>query len=214
MTHPSTSRTSLTLVITGGIACGKSEVGRILDALGVKLLDTDALAHACLKPGHPGHAKVLEHFGADILDAAGRIDRSRLGAIVFSDVSKREILNAILHPMIGEAWRDWVDERQAASEHAAVMIPLYYEVGVDFPFDAVICVAASEDTMLKRLQDRGLSESEARARIAAQWPVEKKAAQADCVIHNNGSLEALAEKTKAVWQSLLDRTQTTECKTP
>jgi len=186
-----TSQQSIILGITGGIACGKTEAGRILSAGGFKVLDSDLLAHELMAKGQPVYQKVIEHFGADILAEDGEVDRAKLGEKVFSDPQAREALNRLVHPAVITAAQEWIAECRAARQDAAVLVPLLFEAGWTQDWDAVICVTASEEQVLQRLEKRGLSAGEARKRIAVQMPAAEKEARADFSIENNESLEAL-----------------------
>jgi dephospho-CoA kinase len=180
--------------ITGGIACGKTETGRILSAEGFKVLDSDFLAHELMRQGRPVYEEVVERFGGSILDDGGEIDRARLGKIVFSDPEARAALNRLAHPAVIQAAREWISERRSAQEDAAVLVPLLFEAGWTDDWDAVICVTAPEEQIFQRLEKRGLSNEEARKRMAAQMPPAEKAARSDFVIENGGTLEALRSR--------------------
>ena len=173
--------------LTGGIATGKSTFAVALRALGVPVVDADALARAVVAPGTPALAAIVQAFGPDVLDAAGGLDRKRLGARVFSDPDARRRLEAITHPAIRQAM---VDEtaRLAAAGHDLVFYdaPLLFEVGLDRALAAVVVVYAPRDVQRARLARRdGLSPAEAEARLAAQLPIEDKAARADAVVDNS-----------------------------
>jgi len=191
--------------ITGGIGCGKSEVGRILSKLGVDVLEADEVAHECIEPGGPAYERVVREFGDGILDAEGRIERHRLARIVFADSARRERLNDIIHPIVREIWRKWVRDRRRTGKDAAVIIPLLYEIGETGIWDAVICVTARPEHVLERLRRRGMRTDDIRARMAAQMPVEKKCRLADFVIKNDGSLKQLEEQTISVWRQVKDK---------
>jgi dephospho-CoA kinase len=177
--------------ITGGIACGKTETGRILSAEGFKVLDCDFLAHELMGKGRSVYAEVVGRFGDSILAADGEIDRTELGKKIFSDPQARAALNRLVHPAVIQAAREWMAECRAAQEDAAVLVPLLFEAGWTDGWDAVICVTAPEEQIFQRLEKRGLSNEEARKRMAAQMPLAEKAARSDFVIENGGTLEAL-----------------------
>jgi dephospho-CoA kinase len=189
------SSRSIILGITGGIACGKTETGRILSSEGFKVLDSDFLAHELMGKGRPVYGKVIDCFGGSILDESGEIDRAKLGAKVFSDPQARETLNRLVHPAVIAAARDWIRECRAAQEDAAVLVPLLFEAGWTEGWDAVICVTAPEEQVFQRLEKRGISNSEAGKRIAAQMPQPEKAARADFIIENGGTPDALRSRT-------------------
>lgn len=189
--------------LTGGIACGKSEVGKILMSWGIPVLDTDRVAHELMEPGTPIYAEVIQQFGQAVLGADGRIDRRILGGVVFADAEARRRLNRLVHPAVGERWRAWREERRAQGESAVVMVPLLFEVGATEGWTSIVCVAAPESLVVQRLRGRGWSEEEAKQRIASQMPLEEKRRRADVVIENDGTLEALRERVRAAWQRIL-----------
>lgn len=186
---------SMILGITGGIACGKTETGRILSSEGFKVLDSDFLAHELMSKGRPVYRKVVEYFGGGILAADGEIDRVKLGRKVFSDPQARETLNRLVHPAVIESAQDWMKECRDMREDAAVLVPLLFETGWTEGWDAVICVTAPEEQVLQRLEKRGLPEAEAIKRIRAQMPQAEKASRADFVIENGGTPDALRRRT-------------------
>lgn len=186
-----TSHSSITLAVTGGIACGKSETGRILAQQGFAVLDTDVLAHQLMKAGTPVFQQVTDRFGRQVVGTDGEIDRAALGRIVFDDPAARETLDRMVHPAVMEAAEQW--EQEQAGD-AAVLVPLLFEAGWDDGWDAVICVSADEKAVFQRLEKRGLSRAEAARRIAAQMPLKEKEKRADFIIENNGSPEALRDE--------------------
>ena len=186
-----TSHQPTILGITGGIACGKSEAGRILTEEGFEVLDTDLLAHEVMKAGTAVFDRVVEQFGKSVLGSDGEIDRTQLGAIVFDYPPARKALNWLVHPAVIDATEEWVAARRATGSEAAALVPLLFEIGWTQGWDAVVCVAAGEDVVFQRLEKRGLDGTEARKRIAAQMPLAEKKNRADFIIENNGSLDAL-----------------------
>lgn len=189
---------SLVLGVTGGIACGKSEVGSILSTLGFQVLDTDDVAHEMMLPGKTAYDRIVEYFGSGILDESGEIDRKKLGKLVFGDTRNLEALNGFVHPPVCREYRQWLADKKRDGSRLAVIIPLLFEVGEEEGWDAIICVSSSTRKIVERLKMRGFSESEARIRIRAQMPLEEKIERADYVIRNNGSLGDLKESTADV----------------
>lgn len=183
-----TSHQPVIIAVTGGIACGKSETGRVLSEQGFTVLDTDLLAHELMKRGRPLFEKVVARFGGPVVGENGEINRKVLGGIVFSDDEAREELNALVHPVVIDETERWI-KRQTAD--VAVLIPLLYETGWVDGWDAVICVSSTDEQIVQRLRGRGLNEAEARGRISAQMPLEEKEQQADFVIVNNETLNEL-----------------------
>lgn len=192
----------LAIGITGGIACGKSTVGEILQAAGLKVLDTDKVAHEVMAAGTDVHRAVLTAFGEAILASNGEVDRKKLGARVFGAPDQLAELNRIVHPAVGQAWRRWMVEQVRTGQDVAVLIPLLFEVGAVEGWDAIIVVAAPEAQVLARLASRGLSEDQARARIASQWSQEEKIKRTDFVIMNDGSMIDLERNTLQTLQDI------------
>ncbi|MEU0617515.1 dephospho-CoA kinase [Streptomyces albogriseolus] len=195
----------LTVGLTGGIGAGKSEVSRLLVRHGAVLIDADRIAREVVEPGTPGLAAVVEAFGEEILAEDGGLDRPRLGALVFSDPEKLATLNSIVHPLVGARSREL---EEAAPEDAVVVhdVPLLTENGLAPLYDVVIVVDASPGTQLDRLvRLRGMSEEDARARMAAQATREQRRAVADIVIDNDVPLDALERRVEEVWADLVRR---------
>ena len=183
----------LHVALTGGIATGKSVCLRRFAALGVPVIDADELAREALGPGTLGHAEVVRRFGAAVLTRDGTVDRAALGRLVFSDADARGDLEAIIHPLVYARITNWFDslERSGARPAFAVAdIPLLYETGHHTGFDRVIVVACAPEQQLARLIARdGLTEDDARQRLAVQWPMERKRALANDVIDTGGTME-------------------------
>ncbi|MEU2369923.1 dephospho-CoA kinase [Streptomyces pseudogriseolus] len=195
----------LTVGLTGGIGAGKSEVSRLLVECGAVLIDADRIAREVVEPGTPGLAAVVQAFGEEILAEDGSLDRPRLGALVFGDPEKLATLNSIVHPLVGARSREL---EKAAPEDAVVVhdVPLLTENGLAPLYDVVIVVDVSTRTQLDRLvQLRGMSETDARARMAAQATREQRRAIADVVIDNDVPLDALERRVKEVWADLVRR---------
>jgi len=202
-----TSHQPILLGLTGGIACGKSETGRILSQEGFAVLDTDLLAHEVMQKGMPVFERVVEQFGKTILSADGEVDRAKLGNLVFADSAARETLNGLVHPVVISAAEQWAKEQQG---DAAVLVPLLFEVSWTDGWDAIVCVSADEDRVFQRLEKRGLNRKEARERIAAQMPLAEKEASAHFIIRNNETLNALRDETLRVIECIRSRGNTHE----
>ena len=199
--------TKPTIGLTGGIASGKSTASRVLERLGVGVVDADRLAREVVLPGSEGLGEVVAAFGAGVLAADGSLDREKLGGIVFDDERARKTLQAITHPRIARLSAERIAALLAGSSPYVVYdAPLLVEVGAHKGFAALIVVAASEATQVARLRAReGLSELECRKRIAAQLPLARKIEVADYVIHNDGTLAELEARTLAVHGEILER---------
>lgn len=191
--------------LTGGIGAGKSEVSRLLVECGAVLIDADRIAREVVAPGTPGLAAVVEAFGTEVLAPDGGLDRPKLGSIVFADPRKLAALNAIVHPLVGERSR----ELEAAAAGDAVVVhdvPLLTENGLAPLYDVVIVVDAPPATQLDRLvRLRGMTEQDARARMAAQATRDRRREIADLVIDNDVPLEELRRRVKDVWAELVRR---------
>lgn len=195
---------SAVVAITGGIACGKSEVGRILGDMGLCVSDADAVAHQLMEQGSPVYQAIVNHFGRRVLEDDGEISRSMLGRIVFNDHEEREALNRLVHPAVREVLDNWIAERRRKGESAAVQIPLLFESGMDtLDWDAIVCVSTSEPLVMERLLTRGMDSREARLRMDAQYPLAEKERRADRVILNMGTIQELKEATYEALKGLL-----------
>ncbi|QKW05895.1 dephospho-CoA kinase [Streptomyces sp. NA04227] len=191
--------------LTGGIGAGKSEVSRLLVASGAVLIDADRIAREVVEPGTPGLAAIVEAFGEEVLAGDGSLDRPKLGGIVFADKEKLAVLNGIVHPLVGARSAEL---EKAAAQDAVVVhdVPLLTENGLAPFYDLVVVVDASPETQLERLVGlRGMSEEDARARMAAQATREQRRAVADLVIDNDGELAALHARVAEVWAELRRR---------
>lgn len=197
--------------LTGGIGSGKSEVSGLLAAKGAVVVDADLVAREVVAPGTEGLRRVVAEFGEQVLHADGTLNRPALGALVFADPERLQRLNAIVHPLIGAR----TAELTAAAEHSRAQVlvhdvPLLVESGLAEMYDEVVVVAADAAVQLRRLvQSRGMSETEARQRIAAQAPLADKLAVATHVIRNEGSLQDLAEQVDELWDELLSKVSRT-----
>lgn len=192
--------------LTGGIGSGKSEVSRRLVARGAVLIDADLLAREVVEPGTPGLAAIVEAFGREVLLADGALDREALGRIVFADPEQRKRLNAIVHPLVGAATTARFEAALAADPAAIVVhdVPLLVESGLGRAYDAVVVVAARPETQLHRLVAlRGMTEADARARMAAQASLEDRLAVATHVIWNDVALDELDAQVDEVWRALV-----------
>ncbi|MEU0371778.1 dephospho-CoA kinase [Streptomyces sp. NPDC006283] len=195
----------LTVGLTGGIGAGKSEVSRLLVSYGAVLIDADRIAREVVEPGTPGLAAVVDAFGPEILRADGTLDRPGLGAVVFADAERLATLNAIVHPLVGARSRE-LEEAAGPDDVVVHDVPLLTENQLESLYDVVVVIDASPQTQLDRLvRLRGMSEQEARSRMAAQATREQRRAVADLVIDNDGPLEKLEPQVREVWAELTRR---------
>jgi dephospho-CoA kinase len=190
----------LKLGLTGGIASGKSVVAEILRELGFPVLDADSISHKLMEPGQAAHDEILQTFGADLADSSGHINRHKLAAVVFADPAKLAQLNSILHPRVGQIIFNQLEDWQKSGAHAAAFVEaaLLIEAGMAARLDGLVVAWCTPEQQLERLRARGLSETEARRRIAVQLPLEEKLKRATYTIDCSGTLE----KTRAQVQTL------------
>ena len=191
--------------LTGGIASGKSAVSQRMAGHGAVIIDADQLARQAVAPGSEALAEIVEGFGEDMLTAEGRLDRAALGERVFGDESARERLNSIVHPRVrAEAAR----QREYVADGSVVVedIPLLIETGQQDRFDVVVVVQAPHEERVRRMvEDRGMSREEAESRVRAQASDKERAAAADVVLDNSGSLEELVRRVDDLWETLSNR---------
>jgi dephospho-CoA kinase len=196
---------ALTVGLTGGLGSGKSAVLDELVALGAVGIDADMVARDVVLPGTPGFGEVVAAFGPGIVASDGGLDRGRLAAVVFADSGERARLEAIIHPLVRAETR----RRIAAAAPDAIVVnavPLLVETGIAAEFDVVVVVQGPVEMRLDRvLASRGMSDGDARARIAVQASDEERAAIAWWVIDNTGTLEELRAEVARLWEALIAR---------
>jgi dephospho-CoA kinase len=182
--------------LTGGIATGKSTFSAALRAAGAPVIDADLLARQVVEPGRPELEAVVAAFGEEVRAPDGGLDRRKLGARVFSDPAARQRLEAILHPAVRRAMLAESARLSAQGHGLAVYdVPLLFEVGLDQELDCTVLVYAPPAAALARILARDqLSRAEAEARVATQLPIDAKAARADVVVLNEGTVEQLQAK--------------------
>ncbi|SRR5712691_2534053 len=189
------------LGLTGGIGSGKSMVASMFAQLGADVIDADQLARDVVEPGQPALVEIATAFGRDVLLPDGRLDRGKVGRIIFADPVARGKLNAITHPRIRERIDAEIAARGSRPGVLVVDIPLLYENDRTRTVETVIVVWIDSKTQLRRLNERdGLTEEEARQRIAAQMPLDEKRARADVVIDNSGSRESTRRQVEAIYR--------------
>lgn len=213
------------MALTGGIACGKSLLARYLSNMGVATIDADDVVHEFESPGGAAVAPIAERFGKGVLAPDGGIDRRRLAEAVFggiengeapSDGARRD-LEAILFPMVKRRIDEFLDGRRSYSNSqfsildsrfSVAIIPLLFESHWDADYDIIIALVSEHEAQVRRMAEtRGQSREEAEARIAAQMPVEEKAARADYVIRNDSTPQALHAEAVRLVEWLESRTR-------
>lgn len=193
----------LRVALTGGIATGKSFCLARFAALGVPVVDADALARETVAPGSPALAAVRLRFGRSVLAADGSLDRAALGRIVFSDRAARADLEAIIHPAVYRRISEWFITLPPGTSVAIADIPLLFETGHSPDFHRVVVCACAPAEQLRRLMARDrLSEPEARARLNAQWPIQEKVARADYAIRTDGTMADTEAEVRTVYERL------------
>lgn len=191
--------------LTGGIASGKSTVSALLAAKGAQLVDADVIAREVMLPGHPVLEAVVRHFGQDLLQEDGTLNRSKLGEIVFHDEAARRKLNELTHPAIRAEIRGQMDrlEREHPGGLVIADIPLLYESGLQEMFERILVVYAPRETQLERLMARnGLKREQAEARLDSQMDIEVKRGLADYVVDNSQGPEETRVQVELLWDRL------------
>jgi dephospho-CoA kinase len=193
------------IALTGGIASGKSTIARRLAEHGAVIVDADQIVRDVQQPGSPVLAEIAQVFGPEVLHADGSLDRAALGSRVFGDAVQLKRLNAIVHPAVrAESARRFADAA-AADPHALVVydVPLLAEARAADPWDLVVVAHAPAQMRARRLvRERGMSEADARARIASQVSDEERLALADVVIDTSGTMDDTLRQTDALWERL------------
>lgn len=198
----------LNVGLTGGIACGKSTVAKMFVKSGAHLIDFDLLAHQVQEPGKTAWQEVIKIFGKEILRPDGKIDRVKLGNIVFTDKIKLTKLNKIVHPFVYREWQARLQKLCKKEKHAIVLsdIPLLFEGKKQHLFDLTMLVLIAPEEQIHRLMARDhISREEAEKRLKSQMPIDKKTALADIIIDNKGSISQTEKNVNKVWRELLKR---------
>jgi dephospho-CoA kinase len=179
--------------LTGGLASGKSTVGRLLQAAGMTVVDADRLVSDLYRPGAPGAPAVARALGPQYVTADGAVDKASVARLVFADPAALAALEESIHPLVG---RQFEELAARASGIVVLEATKLVEAGLDATLDFVVTVEAEVDAQLRRAGARGLSTAEARARLAAQDDGRRRRARADFVIENSGDLRQLGRRTK------------------
>ena len=194
----------LKIALTGGIATGKSYVLARLKDRGVATIDADDIVHDALGPGTSTTKAIADKFGASVLKPDGSVDRTQLAAKVFRETEARQQIEAIVHPVVYDVIRRWFDSLNQPIGVAS--IPLLYETAREKDFDVVVVTVCPPDVQLHRLMQRdGMSEQQARQRIAAQMPADEKAARGDFVILTGGTTSATDQQIDELVARLTQR---------
>jgi dephospho-CoA kinase len=189
--------------LTGGIGTGKSYCLARFATLGLPVIDADALARDAVAPGTPGLAAIAARFGAGVLAADGTLDRPALGRLVFGDTKARAALEAIVHPEVYRRIREWFANLPPGTRIAIADIPLLFETGHNHDFDEVVVAACAPEEQIRRVMARdNLTDAEARARLAAQWPIEEKVKRASHVIWTDRGFAETDRQVGEVYDSL------------
>lgn len=191
---------NLIIGLTGSIASGKSTVAKMLEEVGLPIVDADLVARIVVEPGTPTLEKISEVFGKEVLLENGELNREKLGEIIFHNPAKRVELNSIMHPAIRQEMLRQRDELTEAGEpHIVMDIPLLFESHLQHFVEKILVVSVTEENQLTRLMERNhLSKEEALARIATQLPLSEKEKGADAVIYNNRDLENTCTQLLAI----------------
>ena len=194
----------LVIGLTGGIGTGKSEVSHILRDLGAVVIESDKVAHQSYEPETKAHGLIVSRFGEGVLDSSGFIDRKSLGKIVFSDPARRLELEKIVWPATRELTLALLEkETERGTRVVVVEVPKLFESGWDKVADVVWTVAASQSAIVQRVEQRsGMSESDTKARVAAQLTRQERVDKADIVIENDSTLEDLRNQISTLWDSI------------
>jgi len=195
----------LRIGLTGSIAVGKSFVLDVFRELGCNVLDADQTAREVVEPGTIGLQRIVEKFGSEVVRSDGTLDRSKLGSIVFADHEKRQLLNAIVHPLVIEKQDAWLAERQEADTGSISVVDaaLMIEAGSYKRFDALVVVWCRPEVQLERLMLRdGLSADEAARRIASQMPQEEKKSYADYLVDTSNGFDDTRRQVNKVFEQL------------
>ena len=193
------------LGLTGNIACGKSTVAAIFKELGATLIDADKVARDIVGKDKPALGKIINHFGNEILNKDGTLNREKLGSKVFNDKNQRQILNDITHPDIFKEINNLIEKYRSEGQkiviiEAALIVEREKLIKI---IDKLIVVSTSKDIQIKRLKDRdGFSKEQAILRINSQIPIEEKIKHADYVIHNDSDISNIKNQVETIWKDL------------
>ena len=193
--------------LTGGIGCGKSEAARYLCSLGAKHIDADAISRSLTAEGGSALPKLRRIFGDGIFNADGSLNRRALGDLVFSDVASKRALEGVIHPLVQRQVMDEIAAASAAGIPVTILdVPLLFETGMDVLCDETWTMSVPPEVQVRRVQARdGMTEEQARARIAGQLPMEERNARANKVINSDRPVEKTQAELNALYMQLLRR---------
>ncbi len=205
--YPEAHRSPRMLLVglTGGIGSGKSTVARLLGDRGGVILDADVFARDAVRAGTGGFDAVVRRFGDAIVGPDGELDRKRLASIVFADPAALADLEGIVHPEVRRMIADGIQDHLDTDRVVVLVNPLLIEMGTHRDCDVVVVVSASPDTQVARSVARGMEETDVRARIAAQLPLDERARMADVLLDNEGTIEELEAEVDVLWLDLAGR---------
>jgi dephospho-CoA kinase len=190
--------------LTGGIGAGKSTVADLFSKRGAVVIRSDELARQVVEPQTPGFKQVTSRFGNEIINDEGNIDRAKLAQVVFNDDVALKDLENIVHPLVRERTNQLMSE-QTSETIIVNEIPLLLEKKMESLFDFLVIVISSEKNRLERLSQKGVSEDQAKARMAKQVNDQDRKAAADFLIVNDGNLDQLEADVQKIWQTLQER---------
>ena len=191
--------------LTGGLGTGKSFVGAVLKELGCRLLKADELGHAVLEPGGEAYRAVVESFGAEIVNAEGRIERKRLAAIVFNDAGKLQLLNSFVHPAVVEREEAWMQQVEDADPSAIAVVEaaILIETGSYRRFHKLVLAVCNEEQQIERAMARdGTPREMVLERLRRQMPLEEKKKFADYLIDTSGTTDDTIEQVRGLYTRL------------
>ncbi len=198
----------ITVGLTGGIASGKSTVARMLEEKGARVLDADKIAHQVIEPGKPAWQEIVSWLGRDVLDPVERIDREKLGSMIFADPEARKKLNSIVHPRVSEEMKNRTARILEFKPSAVIVydIPLLIEGGMYRDMDVVLLVYVSRQIQKKRLMERdSLSEAEAENRLQSQMALHEKRKYADYTVENESELWYTQKQVEEFWKQFIGK---------
>ena len=191
--------------LTGNIACGKSTVAAIFKELGATLIDADKVARDIVGKDKPALGKIINHFGNEIINKDGTLNREKLGSKVFNDEKARQILNDITHPEIFKEINNLIEKYRSEGKRIVIIEAalIIEREKLKKIIDKLIVVSTSKDIQIKRLKDRdGFSKEQALSRINSQIPIEEKIKHADYVIHNDSDISNIKNQVETIWKDL------------